>query len=181
MTTVAPDYTNLQVIPINGSLPVLTENPGIARNRIISVSTDTLPVLATSGVADWSALSLGVKNVVITSCRVVSGTVPVTGNVNWRVRLAVDSANDAADALLLPTTTNPAAASTDIGQVEGFNVKPVYIPDYNDAGAADQRVGEVVMEPYYVDVSAPIKRLSFAHNIGGSVVLEFLVKAVEVV
>ena len=162
----------------DGAAHVTDGISGVARNRYITVTTDTLPVLATSGVATYT--SPGVRGIKITGVRLVSGTVPLTGAINWVVRYAVDAANDAAAALLLPDTTPTSSATADIGQVGAFNVMPVYIPDTEAAG--DLRVGAITLAaPVYIDVTDPITRLDFVHDIGGSVVLQLTIEALEAV
>ena len=153
-------------------------NPqGIVRTRWISVATDTLPVVATSGVASFA--SPGVKGIVISAVRIVSGTPPINATTtNYTVRYSVDAANDAADAVLLPTTFPSSSATTNVGQIGAFNVTPVFIPDTEAAG--DLRISQIILEkPVYIDVTDPITRLGLAHNIGGTVVLQFLISAVE--
>lgn len=161
---------------INGAARVRLGDSGLQRGRLVSVTTDTLPVLATSGVATW--LSPGVTGLAITGVRLVSGTVPLTGAINWNIRYATDPANDAASAIALPTTVPSSSATLDIWQGGSFNVTPIYIPDTEAAG--DLRVGGVILPyPIEIPVDNPIFRFDLAHNIGGSVVLQFTIQAVE--
>lgn len=159
---------------INGAARVISGEVGQSRNQIVSVSADTLPVLATSGVAWWD--SPGVKGIVISGVRVVSGTVPLT-NENWRVRYSINAPNDAVDGAWLPVVTPPAAAGVDIGPVGGFDVTPIVVPHTVDAS----RIMQIILpNPVEIPVSTPITRLGLAHNIGTDVVLEFIINAVEV-
>ncbi len=167
-------------ISISGAALVTTDVPGVARNRLISATTNTLPTLAGSGCATY--VSPGVRGIVINSVRVVSGTLLLTANADYTVRYAVDAANDAAAAILLPLTVNTSSATTDIGQVGSFCLTPVFVGDWNDVGVADQRVGQLILpSPVYIDVSAGILRLDFVHQIGTALVLQFGISAVEAV
>src|SRR3990167_913486 len=83
------DGNSWNKISISGATLVTDGIQGVARNRIVSVTTDTLPVLATSGVSQW--LSPGVKGIVISGVRHVSGNLPLTGVINWRVRYSIDA------------------------------------------------------------------------------------------
>lgn len=161
-------------ITSSGLIYVTDSIVGVARNRIISVVADTLPTLAGTGVASWA--SPGVKGIVVEGVVVTAGTIALTGAINTRIRYAIDAANDAAAALLLPDATPAASATSDIGQVGGFNLKQEFVPDTEAAG--DLRVARFTMEPYYIDVSEPITRLDFAHDIAG-VTLTFSIRAVE--
>jgi len=79
-------------------------NPqGIARTRYVSVTGDTAPIVATSGVLTYTAP--GARGHVINSVRIVSGhaellALVVAGTANLDVRVGIDNANDA-DALAL--------------------------------------------------------------------------------
>ena len=139
---------------------------GLARNRFISATTGTLPTLAGSGCAVW--LPPGARGIVINSVRVVSGTLPTAANADLTVRYAVDAANDAAAAILVPVTPNASSATADIGQVDSFCLD------------IRQLTGVVMrMDPVYIDVSAGITRLDLIHNIGTTLVLQFGIRAVE--
>jgi hypothetical protein len=150
---------------------------GIARNRWCNVAHGTLPVLATSGVVTFT--SPGVRGIVVNSVYHVSGAIPLT-TTNWRIRYAVDSANDAADAILLPTTEPGHSATVDIGQVGAFNVIPSILVDTEAAG--DLRVILITLpNPVVIPVSSPITRLSFAHNLGTSVLIQLGISALEAI
>lgn len=146
---------------------------GMSRNRIIAVAHATLPTSA-SGTALWTT---GVRGIVVQSINVTAGTVPLTGNNNWAVRYAIDAPNDAAAAILLPVVPNTPNASADIGQVGSFNVNPVIVPDTEAAG--DARVVWLTIPPVYIDVTDPINRLDFAHNIGAGITIELMIQALE--
>lgn len=157
-------------VSLSGSAVTIvgTSQPGIARNRQVVFSSSS----ATS--VTW--LSPGVKGIVIDSVHVTGGAPSLSGSDNFRVRYAVDAANNAAADLLLPNAFNNSASDVDIGQVGSFNLQQHYVPDTEAAG--DLRVARLTMEPHTINVSEPIRRLDFIHNITG-VTLAFIILAVE--
>lgn len=151
---------------------------GIARNRFVDVAHNTLPVLATSGVASWA--SPGVRGVVVDSVLVTAGTIalPTTSVSNFRVRYAIDSPNDAYSALILPVAEPTSSATADVDQVGSFTLTPVFVPDTEAAG--DLRAILLILpEPVYIDITDPITRLDFAHNLGAGVTIQLGIRAVE--
>jgi hypothetical protein len=160
----------------NGAGHVTDGVIGIARNRWCNVAHNTLPVLATSGVVTFA--NPGVRGVSIDSVYLVAGPVPLT-TTNWRIRYAIDSVNDAADAILLPIAEPGHSAALDVGQVRSFNVTPILIPDTEVAG--DLRIVLLTLpKPVIVSVENPIKRLSFVHNLGAGVTVQLGISSVEV-
>src|SRR3990167_7369646 len=77
---------------ISGAALVTDGIQGVARNRFVSVTTNTLSTLTGSGCATF--ISPGVKGITIDSVRVVSGTLLLTANADYTVRYAIDAAND---------------------------------------------------------------------------------------
>ena len=172
-----PDGTYTKITS-GGATHVTDGLSGVARNRFISATTGTLPTLAGSGCATW--VSPGVRGVVIDSVRVISGTLSLAANADLTVRYAVDAANDAAAAILLPATPNTSSATADVGQVGSFCLQALMVPDTEAAG--DLRVVQLILPaPVYIDVSDPILRLDLIHNIGTTVVLQFGIRALEAV
>lgn len=152
-------------------------NPsGILRTRLVGVTTDAVPLEGTADRGVITYQSPGVTGIVINSVTVISGTPPVAANTNYTVRYAIDAASDDEDAILLPATFPSRSATADLGQIGSFNLKPVMVT----TAAGGAWLALVTLEhPIYIDVTDPIRRLSFAHNIGGSVILAFNVSAVE--
>ena len=170
------DGNSWNKISISGAALVTDGIQGVARNRFISVTTNTLPTLAGSGCATF--ISPGVKGITIDSVRVVSGTLLLTANADYTVRYAIDAANDAAAAILVPLAAPTSSATADAGQVRSFCLTPIFVPDTEAAG--DLRVGQLILPaPVYIDVSDGILRLDFVHQIGTAVVLQFGISAVE--
>jgi hypothetical protein len=122
-----------------------------------------------------------VVNPTITSVTLTAADVISLAANNWAIRVGIDAANNAAAALLLPTTFPTGSPTKISGQVFIFNIKPVFMPDTEAAG--DLRLVHVVMDaPVRIPVSSSgITRLDFAHNIGANMTLNFGVSAVELI
>lgn len=125
---------------VNGAAPVSDGFQGISRTRWIDVVANTLPTVAGSGTITFENPVFGVK---VTSMMVSAGTMPLTA-VNPIMRIAVDAANDAAAAILLPDTFPSGDPTADAGQITSFNIPLVYVPgtgsvsvDVNAALVAD--------------------------------------------
>lgn len=158
-----------------GMAHVTDGNIGIARNRFINVVHNTLPTAAGTGTATFT--TPGVVGIVVNSLYLVAGPVPLA-TTNWRVRYAVDSVSDAAAAVLLPVAEPGHSATADAGQVGSFNVTPVTIADTEAAG--DLRIILLTLpKPVYIDVSNPIRRLDFVHNLGAGVTIQLGISSVE--
>ncbi len=150
---------------VDGAARVSDGLQGIARTRWIDVVANTLPTVAGSGTITFENPVFGVKITSMTA----SGTMPLTA-VNPIMRVAVDAANDAAAAILLPDTFPSGDPTADAGQITSFNIPLVYVPDYNDAGAADQRVAQINFPTSGIEIPVSrdgILRLDFAHDITG--------------
>lgn len=149
---------------VNGAAPVSDGFQGIARTRWIDVVANTLPTVAGSGTITFENPVFGVK---VTSMMVSAGTMPLTA-VNPIMRVAVDAANDAAAAILLPDTFPSGDPTADAGQITSFNIPLVYVPDTEAAG--DLRVAQLNFPTAGIEIPVSrdgILRLDFAHDITG--------------
>lgn len=161
----------------NGAARVTDGFQGIARTRWIDVVAATAPTVAGSGTITFTNPVFGVW---VDSVILSSGTIALTAN-NWTIRCAVDAANDAAAAILLPTTFPSGDPTADGGQIMSFNVQPVWIPDTEAAG--DLRVGQITLpRPVEIPVTRDgILRLDFAHNIATTTTIILGIRALEAV
>ena len=133
----------------------------------------TATITPGTGVALWNAP--GVLGINIYGLKVLAGTLPVIANNNWTIRYAIDAVNDAAAAILLPSATTVSVIN-DIGQVGEFTPAPVF--GYH---ATTPFTWLILPAPIAINVSSPITRLDFRHNIGAGVNLELMIGAVETV
>jgi len=175
------DLGNVRIDVVNGAAVVSdTANPqGIVRTRYVSVTGDTAPIVATSGVLTYTAP--GARGHVINSVRIVSGhaallALVVAGTANLDVRVGIDNASDAAALALLPDTYPSSSATTDHGQIEAFSLIPIIVSAVLDATRVVYL--KLPARKVYLDVTSPITRLDFVHELAG-VVLQFQVSAVE--
>lgn len=158
-----PDGTYTKVTYDGGAL--ITDGlQGIARTRWIDVVAATLPTVAGSGTITFSNPVFGCR---VTSMMVSAGTLPLTA-INSVMRVAIDAANDAAAAILLPTTFPSGDPTADAGQITSFNIPLVYVPDTEAAG--DLRVAQLDFPTAGIDIPVTrdgITRLDFGHNMTG--------------
>ena len=170
--------TTVSVKSIAGAA-LVTDGQGIARTRFVDVvsatAAGTAPTLAGTGTITFVS---GVKAVVVESATLISGTVAVVLN-NFTVRYAVDAANDAAAAILLPTAFPSHGATTELGQTGSFNLLPVSTT--NAAGSA--WLAQLILPaPFPIDISEDgILRLDFAHNIATTVTIRLGIRTLEAV
>lgn len=149
---------------------------GFARTRFIDVVASTLPTIAGSGTIIFPN---PVRAITIQSVMVSAGSVPLTA-INTVIRYAYGAINDGAAALLLPTAFPGGDPTAEGMQIGSLNLIPVYLPDYNDAGAVDQRICQLVLPPNNKEITleSGVSRFDLAHNITG-VTLIFGIAAVE--
>ena len=162
-----------------GNAALVTTGAGIRTTRWIDVECGTAPTVAGSGTITWDWPVFGIR--VESALLVTTDVLPLTA-FNPVVRWAAGAANDAAALIMLPTTFPSGDPTAEWFQTGSFNLTPAYIPDYNDAGAADQRIALLNLPAVGVEIpvtSDGVERVDFAHNLGANMTLLLCVSALR--